>query len=194
MRDETIAAISANIPNDVDVSQQEEDIQLEEAIAKLSPVEELKAQREQEKLDIQRLKEEERQAARLEELKERAKNGDDKAKKELEIAQREQAKKVITGTADAFKNVQDQAFKTAEKAQNVASDAWVSVGRIATPGSIWLPIAVLFIFFLLIIPINGYSRFQWLWLAVFGNAKIDGGGSGSGGPVQPRTYTGVSVV
>ena len=97
----------------------------------------------------------------------------------------------------SFKGIQDQAFHTADRVRDTAGGVWDSIGRVAVPGSIWLPIAILLIFFFLLLPVNGYTRMQWLFLALTGQSKIETGGSGGGGGMQStgtRFYTGVSVL
>lgn len=46
------------------------------------------------------------------------------------------------------------------------------IESLPTPGGILLPLGVLFIFFMLLLPVNGHTRLMWLWLAVTGNAEI----------------------
>lgn len=74
---------------------------------------------------------------------------------------------------------QDLFDKTASSAVNgakkIVRGAGVKLERIPTPGSIMLPLVILLVFFFLLIPVNGHTRLQWLWLVVTGNADIVGG-------------------
>lgn len=180
-REPTIAKIKANInqqeqeqqenQEQTDNTSEEEERQLDAAVASLDPIAEIK----------KRKKEEEDLARKVAQQK----------KEGIHNAQT-----IIQVGTDAFKNVQDQAFNTAEKIRDTAGGVWGSIGRVAIPGSIWLPVAILLIFFFLLLPINGYTRMQWLWLALIGQAQITSGGSGGGGNGNSveRQYTGVSVL
>ncbi len=56
--------------------------------------------------------------------------------------------------------------------QGIGSDVRGVLERASTPGTILLPLGLLLLFFLILIPINGYPRIAWLWLALTGNASI----------------------
>jgi type IV secretory pathway VirB10-like protein len=65
--------------------------------------------------------------------------------------------------------------------QSVAAWSRSSFGKarsrlegIPTPGDIWVPLALLLIFFLVLFPVNGHSRLMWLWMTITGNAQIGG--------------------
>jgi hypothetical protein len=214
---DTIAAIQANIESSFadekdraseadtnaasfsDTSQ--EDAQLDQAVSTLDPIEQIKLQREEEALEREQLKEAERQNDRIIRLQQRAAKGDEDAARQLEIEKRKGATATghaINTATSAFQGAQDQAFKTAEKVRDTAGGAWDWIGRIAIPGSIWLPIAILLLFFFLLLPVNGHTRAQWLWLSLIGQAHIEGGGSGAGGDVQTagpsKQFTGVSLL
>lgn len=45
---------------------------------------------------------------------------------------------------------------------------------IPIPGGIGVPLGILFILFLLLLPVNGHTRIMWLWLAITGQAQIGG--------------------
>ena len=107
---------------------------------------------------------------------------------------KKQGEEAIKITGDTIKGIHDQASHTAKRVGDTVGGVWDSIGRVATPGSIWLPIAVLLIFFFLLLPVNGYTRMQWLFLALTGQAQIQTGGSGGGGGTGTRAYTGVSVL
>lgn len=47
-----------------------------------------------------------------------------------------------------------------------------SLGKIPTPGGIWTPFFILLFMFFAMIPINGYTRFQWFWLVFLGHATL----------------------
>jgi hypothetical protein len=214
---DTIAQIQANIESSfvdekdraseadqnaasfADTSQ--EDAQLDQAVSTLDPIEQIKLQREEEALEREQLKEAERQNDRIIRLQQRAAKGDEDAARQLEIEKKKGATATghaINTATTAFGQAQDQAFKTAEKVRDTAGGAWDWVGRIAIPGSIWLPIAVLLIFFFLLLPVNGHTRAEWLWLTLTGQAHIEGGGTGGGGTVRTagptKQFTGISVI
>lgn len=56
------------------------------------------------------------------------------------------------------------------------------IANVPDPGGLAFPLVTLFIFFMILIRINGHSRMEWLWLVLTGNAEIGGnvGGSSSG--------------
>lgn len=214
MSDATIAQIQANIesnfenekriaqradqfPSAPDMGTEEEDAQLDEAVATLDPIDQLRQQREQERIEEERIKFAQAQEERIIRLQQQAAKGNEQAKLELEKIKKQQAKEqgtIITTAVNAASDVQEQAFDTAEKVRDVANGAWQSVGRVAIPGSIWLPIAILLIFFFLLLPVNGMTRAQWLYLSLIGQAHIDTGISGGSGSGGVRTFTGVSNI
>lgn len=75
---------------------------------------------------------------------------------------------------DIFDKTSSSAVNSAKK---IVHGAGVKLERIPTPGSIMLPLVILLVFFFLLIPVNGHTRLQWLWLVVTGNADINGSGS-----------------
>lgn len=62
------------------------------------------------------------------------------------------------------------------------SASWLETKSI--PGSIWLPITILILFFFLLLPVNGKTRFTWLFESIIGQAKIAGSGGTGGGAVS----------
>ncbi len=75
---------------------------------------------------------------------------------------------------DAFKA---SANNVVDKTGQVWRGATARLGSIPTPGSIILPLVALLVFFFMLIPVNGHTRFVWLWLVLTGNADITGGGA-----------------
>lgn len=76
-------------------------------------------------------------------------------------------------------------------AEGIADSGRESGGRIAgrlaqlpTPGSLWFPLALLLLFFFILILYNGHTRLQWLWLVLTGNASFNLGGQGQLTPQQ----------
>ena len=68
-----------------------------------------------------------------------------------------------------------------DKSGQVWKGATAQLGRIPTPGSIILPLVVLLVFFFMLLPVNGHTRFVWLWLVLTGNANIgDNSGQNAG--------------
>ena len=75
-------------------------------------------------------------------------------------------------------NVKQQIDTGIQRATDVGKEAWDGLGNVATPGSIFLPVSVLIIFFLLLLPVNGHTRIEWLWLTLTGNAHLTGASTG----------------
>lgn len=189
-----IAKLSANV-TELEVQQSQEEQGIDDSRL---DTEQQTTQVQKKELNTQR------QITRLEKALEVAKSDavKSKLKEEIELAklrkdEEEQRKKeeletiqtakqtasvagnVAGGLAGAASNVAD---KTVELAQSTAS----TLATVATPGSIFLPIALLLLFFFLILPVNGMTRAQWLWLAITGQATIKRGASGDFGN-QPTT-------
>jgi len=161
----------------------DEEIQLDQAAAVQSNKDLIEAQRlEQAKIkteaDILRLEEAKRKAtsqAVKEQLAEEIRLAkEEKAKREEEEKQAEENPDLASGIKGAAGGAVDQAGKTVDRVLGVAREAWDGLARVTTPGTIFLPVAVLLVFFFLLLPINGYTRAGWLWLALTGNANISG--------------------
>lgn len=106
-------------------------------------------------------KDEEKKQKQQEKEAEKAKTAEEKRIAEIEAARNAQQQKV-----------QGLASSTLRQAGNIWQNTKVRIGDIPTPGSIMLPLAILLLGFFILIPVNGHSRFVWLWLALSGNAKI----------------------
>ncbi|SRR5258708_10375073 len=74
----------------------------------------------------------------------------------------------------SVQNVADQVGNTYRSTKDFASSGWDQLGAIATPGSIWLPVTILLVFFFVVFPVNGHSRFEWWFMAMTGQAEITG--------------------
>lgn len=118
---------------------------------------------------------------------------DEKQKKEAAKAQSEEEKRVADIEAarqQQQQKVQGLAGATLQQAGNIWRNTKVRLGDVPTPGSILLPLAILLLGFFILIPVNGHSRFVWLWLALSGNAQIglrsspDSPGASSPGETQ----------
>jgi hypothetical protein len=114
---------------------------------------------------------------------------DQKAEQEKLLRDQDAAAKQQLATEkaeeDAFKS---SARATVQGAKKIVRNTGVTLGNLPQPGSIVLPLVVLIVFFLLLIPVNGHTRFVWLWMVLSGNATIgqsspngSGGSGGSGG-------------
>ena len=77
------------------------------------------------------------------------------------------ASNVVSGIVGAADNV-------GEKVGDVANKVGGTISQISTPGSIFLPLSLLLVFFFLLLPVNGMTRAQWLYAALIGNAQING--------------------
>ncbi len=93
---------------------------------------------------------------------------------------------------------QENAFnRTANRTANAAGKIWRGTGltleSIPTPGSLAFPLIVLFVFFVLLLPVNGHTRLMWLWLTLTGNASVLGDSGASvttgGSAVTPPSET-----
>lgn len=61
----------------------------------------------------------------------------------------------------------------AAKLQKVVNYSKFKLEGISMPGGLFLPIILLFIFFLALIPTGGHTRLQWLWQVITGNAALN---------------------
>ena len=91
----------------------------------------------------------------------------ERAKHDYEEQQKSEAQKRSEQLAKQARYRADQVIQTGK-------DLWGGLSRVATPGTIFLPVALLLIFWLLLLPVNGHTRIEWLWLALTGNAHIKG--------------------
>lgn len=73
-------------------------------------------------------------------------------------------------------------------ARGIIRNAGVRLENIPTPGSIALPLILLLVFFFFLVPVNGHTRFTWLWLVISGDASTAIGGNVSSG-VESRPNT-----
>jgi hypothetical protein len=48
------------------------------------------------------------------------------------------------------------------------------VANLPDPGTVGTPLTLLLLFYLILIPVNGYPRISWLWFALLGNATLSG--------------------
>jgi hypothetical protein len=95
--------------------------------------------------------------------------------------------------ADEQKSAALQLADTATKQARAFTDgANAKLGDVPTPGSIAFPLVLLGIFFFVLIQFNGFTRFQWLWMTITGNAYVTdqtvgapAGGAVGGGPPNP---------
>lgn len=99
----------------------------------------------------------------------------------------------------ATEKAEEDAFKasaraTVQGAKNIVRGTGVTLGNLPQPGSIVLPLVVLIVFFLLLIPVNGHTRFVWLWMVLSGNAVIGQSSPGSGGDTATPDSGGVNGV
>ena len=181
-----------------------EDIQLDQAASVVSNKELLEEQRLlQAKLkteaDVQRLEEAKRKAS-SQAVKDDLDNEIALIKKEKLQAEQEEKERLENQTpADVAKDKTSQAVKAAKKTVDdtvsrvakTGKEAWDGIARVATPGSIFLPVSVLIVLWLLLLPVNGHTRIEWLWLALTGNAQlVSGGGADFNNSSQNTTQQG----
>jgi hypothetical protein len=166
-----------------------EDVQLDEAAAVQSNKDLIEAQRVAQAQiktdsDIQRLEEAKRKAtsqAVKDELQTEIQNAR-LAKAEQAAAKREEEEHPPSPKDFLQQKAQSGYQKgrdTVGKIMDAGKQVWDSLARGITPGSIYLPVGVLLVFFFLLLPENGHTRAQWLWLALVGDAEISGSTNGS---------------
>lgn len=78
--------------------------------------------------------------------------------------------------ANAFERI---AQSTTQAISSIWKGAQVRLSGLPTPGSLMLPLIVWLILFFLLVPVNGHTRFTWLWLTLTNNAAIQPGASSS---------------
>lgn len=71
-----------------------------------------------------------------------------------------------------------------QSARGILKDVGVRLENVPTPGSITLPLILLLVFFFLIVPVNGSTRFTWLWLVLSGDAGTSGSQGNISGPAN----------
>lgn len=106
----------------------------------------------------------------IEQAKIRKAEEDKRKQEELETYQRLKESSQIAG--NIVSGVTGTTANIGSKAKDLADSTTSTLATVSTPGSIFLPIALLLLFFFLIIPVNGKTRAQWLWMALFGQARI----------------------
>ncbi len=81
-------------------------------------------------------------------------------------------------------------------AEGVADATRESGGKVSTrlaalptPGSLWFPLALLLLFFFILITYGGNTRLQWLWLVLTNNAGFNLGGQGQTTETTPASTT-----
>lgn len=67
---------------------------------------------------------------------------------------------------------QASAGRTTGAISGILNGAGVRLGSLPTPGSLMLPLVILLVFFMLLLPVNGHTRFTWLWMVITGDAMI----------------------
>lgn len=61
-----------------------------------------------------------------------------------------------------------------QSARSIVRDVGIRLENVPTPGSIMLPLILLLVFFFFLVPVNGSTRFTWLWLVISGDASTSG--------------------
>jgi|SRR5579872_391976 len=205
-RNVNMAKIAANVEDEHYL--EDEALQDDELDSRLSTEDKINAERLKQaelktQMHINRL-EKAKAAATSDAVKAKLQEEIDQAKqrKDEEAARRKAELKTIkTATtiaqtgAQVGSSVSGAASKTVDRVQETVGNVAGTLESVSTPGSIFLPIAILLIFFFLILPVNGMTRAQWLWLSLIGDAQIQPGGasqdtgSGQGGGGEPAPIT-----
>lgn len=69
--------------------------------------------------------------------------------------------------------LEEKTDEAAAKLRQVVNYSKFRLEAIPMPGGLFLPIALLFVFFLALLPIGGKTRLSWLWNVVTGNAELN---------------------
>lgn len=69
--------------------------------------------------------------------------------------------------------------------QGLASRTYQRLQSTPIPGGIGVPLTILFVLFLILLPVNGHTRLMWLWLSLTHQAEI-------GAPLTPPTQIAAS--
>ena len=103
----------------------------------------------------------------------RVKREDEKREKERVT----QLQKSVGLASDTFEKVTTNAKKASDRTVETVESAWRSLAKWSTPGTIALPIIIMFFLWLILIPVNGKPRIAWLWAALIGDAELVNGGN-----------------
>ena len=111
------------------------------------------------------------------ETQEESKKQAKKLEKEQEQT-RLQAAKIIRENEEYREEQSNRVMQLVENLSASVGKLWkntqVQFENLPTPGSLAFPLIILLVFFFLLIPVNGHTRFVWLWLAMTGQAEISG--------------------
>ena len=213
-RDEQMAKIMANMEDEQTLATQ---ARQDQELEGLSPqdkliAEKLKQQELRSQVEIERL-ERAKNLAKSDAVKSRIQDEIEAAKvrKEQDRVDRETQAKTIQTAKDVSgiaSTVYNDAKNQVDGVVNRASEFGLGVNAtlegVSVPGSIWLPITVLLLFFFLLLPVNGKTRAEWLFQTILGRAQIKPeigtedtfggvdtniGGFGSNGAGPIRTFT-----
>lgn len=86
-------------------------------------------------------------------------------------AQQRQIQQQEQQQAAQLSSLQTSATRTTQAVGSIFRGVGIRLGSIPA-GSIVVPLAILLVFFLLLIPVNGHTRFVWLWMVLTGDAVI----------------------
>ncbi len=92
--------------------------------------------------------------------------------------QQQQQQSLLQQQKSALQAQAQRAFQASSRALGSVQNG---IGSLSMPGGIGLPLATLLIMLMLLIPINGKTRFSWLWGVMTGNAGLTWA---SGTPLQ----------
>jgi len=206
-RDEQMAKILANMETEDELASPIDDNE-----TSINPVEKL----ELEKLKQQELRtqqeiiklEKAKKIASSEAVKERIQEEIKAAKvrKEEEKQRRVEQTKTFKAVKDVhdightvYSDVKNNIDNGVSKVEDNFNAAKATLEGVSIPGSIWLPISVLLIFFFLLLPVKGKTRAEWLFQAAVGQAEITGNptantqeevfGAANGSSPNIRTFT-----
>lgn len=91
-------------------------------------------------------------------------------KKELSEEEKQQQQLQLQQKQQSL--LQAQIGRTIQASGRAINGFQNGVGSLSMPGGIGLPLAALIILLMLLIPVNGKTRFSWLWGVMTGNAAL----------------------
>jgi hypothetical protein len=105
-------------------------------------------------------------AARQDRLDAESKQNDIIARQEQDLQRQQEEERA---REDLFTKT---ASDTTTAIGNIVKGTGVQIERLPQPGSLVTPLVILLVFFFLLLPVNGHTRFVWIWLTLTGNAEI----------------------
>lgn len=120
----------------------------------------------------------ERQAEKHRDYQERTEYGKKLRAEKERLAEEERQRKLEERRKSDIQKASDRAVQIGQSLLATGSRLWRTsrdkLSTLPTPGDIWVPLAILLLFFFVLFPVNGHTRIMWLWMTITGNAAIGG--------------------